>query len=83
MWGFATHATRNDMQATVCKLFPKRLKRQGGCRSTGKGNHERFGACIRPLIRKDVVSRSGQGPGRLESGLLKGLTVIRKGWVVV
>lgn len=85
MRGFATHATRNDMQATVCKLFPEVAEALRWLSQYGAAIMSGSGACIfAPFDSKDVAEQvRAKAPEGWNVWIAQGLdSHPLKGWVV-
>ncbi|WP_153162111.1 4-(cytidine 5'-diphospho)-2-C-methyl-D-erythritol kinase [Zoogloea sp. 1C4] len=84
MRGFATHETRNDMQTTVCKLFPEVAEALGWLSQYGAAIMSGSGACIfAPFYSKDVAEQvRAKAPEGWDVWIAKGLdSHPLKGWV--
>ncbi|WP_374244466.1 4-(cytidine 5'-diphospho)-2-C-methyl-D-erythritol kinase [Zoogloea sp.] len=85
MRGFATHATRNDMQATVCKLFPEVAEALDWLSQFGAARMSGSGACIfAPFDSKAAAEQvRAKAPEGWRVWIAQGLDRHPlKGWVV-
>jgi len=85
MRGFATHATRNDMQATVCKLFPEVAEALDWLSQFGAARMSGSGACIfAPFDSKAAADQvRAKAPEGWRVWIAQGLDRHPlKGWVV-
>lgn len=85
MRGFATHATRNDMQATVCKLFPEVAEALDWLSQFGAARMSGSGACIfAPFDSKAAAEQArAKAPEGWRVWIAQGLDRHPlKGWVV-